>query len=180
MISFRRLARGDFPLLSQWLAADHVNPWWREPHDLKSIEERYGPSLDGEDPTEVFVVENDGEAIGMIQRYLHRDDPEWRRVVAGTGVPSDAAGIDYLIGEKSAIGEGLGTEMIERFVGETFDRYRDTSAIAVDVLQANRRSWRALEKAGFERIWSGRLDSDDPSDDGPAYVYVRARPEAGN
>ena len=32
-----------------------------------------------------------------------------------------------------------------------------------------------LEKAGFTRVWHGRLDSPDPSDDGPEYVYS-ARP----
>ena len=33
-----------------------------------------------------------------------------------------------------------------------------------------------LEKAGFRRVWAGELDSPDPSDDGPEYAYVLARP----
>ncbi|HEX3907325.1 MAG TPA: acetyltransferase [Mycobacteriales bacterium] len=36
-------------------------------------------------------------------------------------------------------------------------------------------SWRILEKAGFSRIWSGELDSPDPSDEGPQHVYVLSR-----
>jgi len=152
-----------------------VQSWWREPHDLESIEARYGPSVDGEDPTEVFVVESRGEPVGMIQRYRHRDDPEWQRAVVAAGVPADAAGIDYLIGVESKTGRGLGTQMILRFVEDTFDRYPDASAVAVDVQQANRPSWRALERAGFHRLWAGALDSDDPSDEGPAYFYVRHR-----
>ena len=47
--------------------------------------------------------------------------------------------------------------------------------IVAAVQQGNRRSWRALEKAGFSRTWAGQLESDDPSDAGPSYVYVRAR-----
>ncbi len=46
----------------------------------------------------------------------------------------------------------------------------------VDVDPANRRSWRALERLGFERVWEGDLDAEDPADAGPAVVYVLARP----
>ncbi|HWB36124.1 MAG TPA: hypothetical protein VHA75_08875 [Rugosimonospora sp.] len=41
---------------------------------------------------------------------------------------------------------------------------------------ANVASWRALERAGFSRLWAGQLDSDDPADAGPAYVYAVDRP----
>ena len=37
--------------------------------------------------------------------------------------------------------------------------------------QANVASWRALERAGYTRWWSGQLDSDDPGDAGPAHLY---------
>ena len=30
---------------------------------------------------------------------------------------------------------------------------------------------RALEKAGYQRCWAGELESDDPSDEGPMYLY---------
>jgi aminoglycoside 6'-N-acetyltransferase len=43
----------------------------------------------------------------------------------------------------------------------------------------NRPSWRALEKAGYRRTWSGLVDSGDPSDDGPSHVYVLDRPRVG-
>ncbi len=49
-------------------------------------------------------------------------------------------------------------------------------ALVVDVDPANRRSWRALERLGFERVWEGDLDAEDPADAGPAVVYVLARP----
>ena len=65
--------------------------------------------------------------------------------------------------------------MIELFTASTFDRYPGVGAVVVDVQQANRPSWRALEKAGFHRVFAGTIDSDDPSDAGPAYVYVRRR-----
>jgi aminoglycoside 6'-N-acetyltransferase len=174
-LGFRPLGRADFALLSRWLSRPHVERWWREEHELAAVEARYGPTVDGVEPTEVFVVEWDGEPIGVIQRYRLTDYPEWQGALAVADTPADAAAVDYLIGEEALIGQGLGGQMIDRFVEDTWHRYPDLPAVVVSVQQDNRRSWRALEKAGFQRRWSGMLDSDDPSDEGPSYVYVRYR-----
>jgi aminoglycoside 6'-N-acetyltransferase len=174
-LAFRPLERGDFGLLSRWLAAPHVEPWWREDSDPGAVEARYGPAVDRKDPTEVFVVEADGTPVGMIQRYLMRDNPEWERAVCACVEAANAAGIDYLIGDPALIGHGLGGQMIQRFVKDTWERHPEVAVVIVDVDQANRRSWRALETAGFSRQWAGILDSDDPSDQGPAYLYVLRR-----
>ncbi|MDP8992242.1 MAG: acetyltransferase [Actinomycetota bacterium] len=174
-IAFRPLRRSDFPLLAEWLARPHVEMWWREEHDAASVESRYGPCVDGTAPAEVFVVEGAGRPIGLVQRYRLSHEPEYERVVAVADPPKGSASMDYLIADEALIGRGLGPEIIDRFVGDTFDRYPDVPAVVVPVQQANRRSWRALEKAGFERTWSGMLDSDDPSDEGPSHMYVRHR-----
>lgn len=175
-LGFRRLGRSDFPLLSAWLAAPHVERWWREDPSLDALEARYGGAVDGTEPAEHFVVERDGVEIGMVQRYLLEDEPAWRSSLAPTGCPLDAAGIDYLIGSESLIGRGLGAPLIAGFVEQTWQRYLDISAVVVNVAQDNRRSWRVLEKVGFHRAWSGELDSEDPSDAGLNYVYVLYRP----
>jgi RimJ/RimL family protein N-acetyltransferase len=47
--------------------------------------------------------------------------------------------------------------------------------IVVTVQQANVGSWRILEKVGFQRRWEGELDSPDPSDQGPEYLYALRR-----
>jgi len=172
---FRPLAHNDLPLLSTWLAAPHVLRWWHQDADLAAVEKEYGPALKGEEPTELFVVELAGEAIGFVQRYRIADYPHWVDALSVAGTPSDAAGIDYLLGREELTGRGVGAEMIVQFSDDTLRRYPDVSAIVVDVDQENRWSWRALEKAGYRRVWSGRLDSDDPSDDGPAHVYVLVR-----
>jgi aminoglycoside 6'-N-acetyltransferase len=173
---FRRLTRGDLPMLAEWLGRPHVEQWWQEEHTLAAVEARYGPSLDGTDPTELFVVERDGEPMGFIQRYLLADNPSWVGSLAPTGAPANAAGIDYLVAAVDQLGHGLGPELIGRFVAATWVRYPDIEAIVVDVDQRNRRSWRALEKVGFGRIWSGHIEADDPSDSGPAHVYAVHRP----
>ena len=173
--SFRPLERSDFPRLSEWLATPHVAAWWRHQHDPASVEADFGPIVDGEDTTEGFVVEEDGRAIGLIQRYRLDDEGDWDRTVAVGSAPRPAAGIDYLLGDESRVGQGLGPRVIDAFVVATWEGYPDLVAIVVAVQQANRRSWRALEKAGFRRDWSGILESDDPSDAGPSHVYVRLR-----
>ena len=91
-----------------WFSKPHVEPWWREEYDLESIERRYGPAVDGDDPTEMFIVEDDGRPVGFTQVYLLDDNPAWKRSLEPAGTFEDAAGIDYLIGEEAVIGQGLG------------------------------------------------------------------------
>jgi aminoglycoside 6'-N-acetyltransferase len=167
-VTFRPLARADLPRVAAWQARPHVARWWRDPPNLASIIREYEPVLDGRDPTEAFVVELDGEPVGFIQRYLLADNPDW---AAAIGIEDDGAGIDYYIGEESLIGRGLGSRVIAEFAEDMFVRYPSITIVVAAPQQDNVASWRALEKAGFERLGGGQLRSDDPSDAGPAYVY---------
>jgi aminoglycoside 6'-N-acetyltransferase len=178
-IAFRPCTSDDLPVLAGWLARPHVAEWWREDPDPAAVRDRYLPCLDGSDPTELFILEDAGRAVGFFQRYLVADHSEWAAALRGTGQPGmdEAAGIDYLIGEAALTGRGLGTAAITAFTRQVFARYHDARLVAVAVPQANTASWRALEKSGYRRCWSGELDSDDPSDDGPMYLYRLDRRE---
>ena len=175
-VALRSLARTDFPLLGTWLAAPHVARWWSAPGDPASLEARYGPTVDGDDPTEVFVATVGGEPVGLVQRYRLADEPGWVVALGPAGVPPDAFGIDYLVGDPARTGRGLGTAMIEALVADSWRRYPECPTCVVAVHADNRRSWRALERSGFARAWAGRLDTDDPADGGPHVVYLRRRP----
>lgn len=176
-MTLRPLTGADLPSLSRWLAEPHVARWWRDPADLPSVRAEYLPCIDGDDPTEVFVIEVTGRAAGIIQRYLIDDEPAWARAVAATGVVSGpAAGIDYLIGDLALTGRGYGTAAITAFTSLTFGRYPRAGAVVAAPQQANAASWRVLERAGYARWWSGQLDSDDPGDAGPAFLYGIRRP----
>jgi len=179
-IRFRPLTRTDFPMLSAWLAQPHVAAWWREPSDPTAVAAQYGPCVDGHDPTQVFVAERRGTPVGLIQRYRMSDEDEWQRALAAADLPSAAVGIDYLVGAARDTGQGLGPALIDAFVADTFRSMDDIHTIVAAVQQDNRRSWRALEKAGFTRAWAGRIASTDPSDRGPSVVYVRTRPAAAS
>jgi aminoglycoside 6'-N-acetyltransferase len=149
----------------------HVSPWWSDEPTVTALETSYGPSVDGTDPTEGFIIELEGRPVGFIQRYRLDDHPAWCEAL---GIER-AAGIDYMIGVAELIGVGLGPVIVESFTALTFERYADIDRMGVAVQQANHRSWRTLEKAGYERVFEGMIESDDPSDAGPSYVYVRAR-----
>ena len=165
-----------FPSSRLWLGRPHVGKWWREPADLETVEATYAPMIDGSDPTEGFIAVSEGRPVGFLQRYRLDDNPEWQRAVAVAIGFVPAAGIDYLIGDEHDTGRGLGPQMIAALVADCWTTLPDIEAIVVDVLQANRASWRALESAGFHRVWEGLLRSDHPSDDGPCFLYLASRP----
>ena len=177
VVTFRPFSADDLPRLAGWLAQPHVARWWREDPDLAAVEARYLPCLEGRDLTELFVLEASGAPAGFFQRYLIADDPQWAATLRRTGQPDvdSAVGIDYLIGDAALTGRGLGTIAITAFTRLALARYPAAGLVAVPVLQDNIASWRVLEKAGYRRCWAGELASDDPSDEGPTYLYRRDR-----
>lgn len=145
-LSFRRLERSDFPVLQRWLASPHVAAWWKESLDLAGMEAKYGPRVDGTEPTHVFIVEQDGERIGWIQWYLWADYPEHARQL---GAAPSSAGIDFAIGELRLTGLGLGPAIIREFLEQFVFSNPTVSAVIADPEESNLRSLRAFEKAGF-------------------------------
>jgi len=170
--AFEPLRASDLPAIATWLARHHVQRWWREPSDLASVEENYGPLLDGSDPTGGFIVHHNGRPVGYVQRCLVADDPESRHAIGSCLGDAGGIAIDYLIGEPDLVGRGIGRVMISRFVDDCFIRYPSEHRIVVDLQQENVASWKALEAAGFRRAWAGDLESSDPSDQGPSFIYL--------
>lgn len=170
-IDFRPLTHADLGMLGEWLARPHVRRWWQHDPSPEAVDEDFGPSLDGRDPTSLFVILLDERPIGMIQRYRIADNPEWIETLSVVELPEAAIGIDYLIGEEDLTHRGVGTAMIAAFVARSWTEEPEATAIIVDVDPENRPSWRVLERAGFLRIWTGDLDAPDPRDAGPAHIY---------
>lgn len=146
-VSFRPLERCDFRMLQGWLAAPHVAAWWNERADLASIEAKYGPGIDGLEPTHVFVILTQGEPIGWIQWYSWADYPAHARQL---GAEPDSAGIDLAIGRLDRTGEGLGPLAIRTFLNDVVFSDASVRAAVADPEEANVRSLRAFEKAGFQ------------------------------
>ena len=146
MIEFRPLVAGDLPLVRDWLRRAHVREWWRDPID-EAIEKRLAGIE--KDRTEQYVIVIEDRPVGMIQTYLVSDSPGWEEIV---GAEPGLAGVDLFIGEEAWVGRGAGPRVLEAFARDVVFARPGTDACVATVEEANRRSWRAFEKAGFRHV----------------------------
>jgi aminoglycoside 6'-N-acetyltransferase len=146
VIAFEPLGREHLALLRDWLAREHVRRWWRDADESLGHAE---DALAGRDQTAYFLIVQDRRPVGLIQTYLVSDNPEWEEVV---GPGEGLAGVDLLIGEEDAVGRGVGPQVLAQFVREIVFARPETEACVATVEEANRRSWRAFEKAGFRHV----------------------------
>jgi hypothetical protein len=123
-----------------------VDAWWHERLDLAGVAEKFGPRVDGAEPTHVFLIEQDGRPIGWIQWYLWADYPAHALQLAAE---PGTAGMDLAIGELPMTGLGLGAVAIRGFLDQIVFRDASVSAVIADPEEANLRSLRAFQKAGF-------------------------------
>lgn len=153
-ISLRPLTRSNFPVLREWLAAPHVAAWWKESFDPESIEAKYGPRVDGDEPTKVFVVEQEARPIGWIQFYFWADYPEHALQL---GASPSSVGIDLAIGVLEMTGLGLGPVTIRQFLECFVFTNPLVSSIITDPEESNFKSLRAFKKAGFSAMKTVQL-----------------------
>jgi len=144
VIAFEPLGREHLPLLRDWLGREHVRRWWGN-ESLAHAED----ALAGPDASAYYLIVLDGRPVGMIQTYLVSGYPEWEEVV---GPGEGLAGVDLLIGDEDATGRGLGPQVLEQFAREVVFARPETHACVATIEEANRRSWRAFEKAGFRHV----------------------------
>lgn len=175
-LSFRPMVDDDVGLVAGWLREPHVQQWWKDPSAPDKVADEHRERQSGADLTEMHIVVANGRDVGIIQRYRLKDEPDWEQALAPSGLTLvDAAGIDYAIGVHDLIGRGIGAEMIAAYSDDLFAAYPDVGVIVVTPQASNRASCRVLEKAGYGLRWTGRLDSDDPGDVGPAALYTLGR-----
>lgn len=165
MIELRPLQREDLALLRSWLDEPLVRRWWHDDSSAEAVEAQYGPALDGSDPTRLWVVLEDDAPVGMVQGYRWDDEPgEIAAMASVWPIPAGALSVDYLLGSPAVRGRGIGPQLVRAAVAELRGLYPDARDVVVPVHAQNRRSWRALEKAGFTRVAAGELEPDNPAD----------------
>ncbi|MBS4103103.1 GNAT family N-acetyltransferase [Tsukamurella paurometabola] len=191
MITFRRVTRADFPLLASWLAEPHNRRWWHHETSPEAIERDFGPSVDGAEPSQDWLGLEAGNGaggpaprddartpFGLIQRQRwidYADEPETAAVASLVDLGPADYGIDYLIGSPAATGRGLGTAMIAAMCEVIFTELGG-ERVVVSVAAGNRRSWRALERAGFTLVGHADIPPDNPVDPPDHVVYALSRP----
>ncbi|MGY5885747.1 GNAT family N-acetyltransferase [Modestobacter lacusdianchii] len=176
-VELRPLTRADLPLLCRWLAEPLVARWWDDDPSPAAVEQRYGPSIDGTDPTAVYLGVHEGEPFGLVQVYAFADEAEsLDELAAICPVPAGALSIDYLVGEPAARGRGLGAAMIAAAVARGFAAHPDAEDVLVPVALGNTASWRALQRAGATWYAAGDLAPDNPVDPPDHVVHRFTRP----
>ena len=176
-LDWRPLTADDLPLLVAWFAEPQVARWWHHEATAQAVARDFGASVRGEEPGEDLVVLLDGCPIGLLQRSRIADYPEdLAEFSAVVTVPDGAIELDYMIADPALRGRGLGSRMIARAVAETWVLHPEAPAILVAVVSANVASWRALEKAGLERVAEGGMTPENPVDDRAHFVYRALRP----
>ena len=118
-----------------------------------------------------------GRPIGLVQRSFIADYPsDLAEFSALVDVPDGAVELDYLIADRTLRGRGLGSRMIAAAIEKTWTDHPRVPVVLVAVVAANAASWRALEKAGMQRIAEGPMEPDNPIDDPLHFVYRIDRP----
>jgi RimJ/RimL family protein N-acetyltransferase len=145
-LRLRSLRPSDLPDLQRWLAEPHVQAWWREPVDLESVRRRFLPGMQGTEPISRLILEWEGRSIGWIQWYRWRDYPAH---AAQIGAEPTTTGLDLAIGEPTLTGRGIGRRAIGLLLREVILRDPGVTACVCDPEEANARSVRCFERAGF-------------------------------
>ncbi|MBA0051080.1 GNAT family N-acetyltransferase [Streptomyces sp. AJS327] len=178
MLTWRRVTEADLGLLREWLARPHVARWWNHDTSAEGVERDFGPAIRGEEPSEDLLVLLEGVPVGLVQRCRFADYPDYQAELAGQlDLPGTAVTLDYLVGDPDRVGGGLGPRIIRAVVAATWADHPDAAAVVVPVQAANRRSWRALEKAGLVHVGEVDLTPDNPADSQAHRVYRASRPE---
>lgn len=150
--TFRPIARTDLPLLLRWLHNPVVSEWWTDPPTaIDDLEGSYIPRVDGSDLVYGFIAVYDGRAIGYLQWYRLRTEPEHPAVGL---VPADSAAIDLFIGEDDYLHRGYGSVMIRAFLRDVVFAQPDIAHCAIDPCRGNTGAIAAYRKAGFREVGS--------------------------
>jgi aminoglycoside 6'-N-acetyltransferase len=105
---FRRATESDLATIGRWLGERHVAKWWgKAPAELEEIA---GHIRDGD--AEPYIVSVAGEPIAYLQTYPAEADADIPPQPTGT------LGVDFLIGETSALGKGHGPGMLNQLASQ--------------------------------------------------------------
>jgi RimJ/RimL family protein N-acetyltransferase len=168
-LSFKPLARSDFPLLFSWLRNPAVVPWWDPPPaDLAEVEEKHLPQIDGRDEVDAYIMTYEDEPVGFIQAYRLGSDPEY---AAAVQEDPDAVGVDLYIGEDRFRHRGFGPFALRSFVHRIVFDGVTVPYCVIGPSVKNLSAIRAYEKAGFRHVKT----VDVPGEDEPEYVMIMRR-----
>ncbi len=143
------MVKQDLSLVHEWLQRPHVRRWWSDRETYEEVAEHYLPAIGGKEPTDLYIALLDEQPIGFVQTYLVSDYPDYAALV---GVGEGVAGVDLFVGDAALTGQGIGSEILGKFVEEVVFDSPTTIACLADPDVRNVASLRAFEKAGFRVV----------------------------
>jgi hypothetical protein len=90
----------------------------------------------------------DEQPIGFVQSYLVSDYPDYGALI---GVGEGVAGVDLLIGEEELTGQGIGSEILRRFVDEVVFALPSTTSCVARPRPSERSVDPGLREGGLQR-----------------------------
>ena len=158
----------DLPLIEQWAQADHVRQYWGDPSEnIRQL--RAAP---GAGRWRAIIVA-DGRKVGLVLwQHPTREELD----VAGlTDIPESVIDIDIMIGERDAVGRGVGSAVL-RLVAEKTLADPAVPLVIGCARSDNLASQRAFAKAGFRK---DREFDDVPYGRHVLMVHDRGEPRRG-
>ncbi|HEX8092481.1 GNAT family N-acetyltransferase [Jatrophihabitans sp.] len=169
-VLLRPMTADDLPLMSRWLGAAHVHRWWHDSSEPAAVSAEYLPCIQGTEPSHPLIAELPSGPVAFLQWYRWADYPDYGRKV---GAHPDEAGFDYLIGEETHCGQGLGTRLIAALIRLIREQDPSVGGFVIDPEQANTASRRVLEKNGLSLVAVKQIDDPDGPPVGPSAIYRR-------
>jgi aminoglycoside 6'-N-acetyltransferase len=143
----------DLALARRWLLEPHVRRWWNDDPEERDYPEgtleEWRVAINGDDPTDMFLIAMEGRPIGVIQSYRVDSYPDYVQEVGELAEP--AFSLDVFIGEPELIGKGLGVVLLRAFLPPMFERYRVDYCV-IGPARSNVAAIRSYEKAGFRYL----------------------------
>jgi aminoglycoside 6'-N-acetyltransferase len=124
-----------------------------DPNDDWQWESELSRSLDWR---EQLIAEVDGRPVGFVQII----DPQREETRYWGDVPSNLRAIDIWIGDKTDLGQGYGSRIMNLVLGRCFSD-PTVSAVLSDPLASNVGAHRFYERLGFRFIERRRFGADD-------------------
>lgn len=151
MLELRLLNDSDIPLIEIWLNEEHVRRWYEIPHLGITINDWISELKEykGEFQwiTYLIVLWQD-RPIGLCLYYKCVDSSGED---FGTLPLIGSYGIDFLIGEESYLGKGLGKGIITLLVDKIFS-LQDAQRVTADIDKNNKASEKTLLSCGFKLL----------------------------
>jgi len=147
-VTFRPLTPDDLPKLYVWLQRPHVAEWWSPTPAFEELVDAFTPLTRPGHRDQGYIALDGAREVGYIQSYVVKDcGGGWWEEEQDPG----ARGIDQFLADETALGRGIGTQMVRSFVAHLFEDPTVTR-VQADPDPRNARAIRCYEKAGFQLV----------------------------